>query len=78
MEFRQKITDYSLRYYKSVTIVMVVAALARRARPKSTDRVNDNLFWEMGANIFFGDYPNTFFGQFQNNTNIYAALRYSF
>jgi len=78
MEFKQKMSDYSLRYYRSVTIVMVGAALARRARPKSTDRVNDNLSWEMGANIFFGDYPNTFFGQFQNNTNIYTGLRYSF
>jgi len=27
MEFKQKITDYSLRHYKSVTIVMVVATL---------------------------------------------------
>ena len=33
---------------------------------------------EIGGNIFFGDYSNTFFGQFQNNTNVYAALRYSF
>jgi len=77
MEFRQKITD-SLRHYKPVTTAMVGAALARRARPKSTDRVNNNLSWEMGANIFFGGYPNTFSGQFQNNTNIYTGLRYSF
>jgi hypothetical protein len=77
MEFRQKITD-SLRHYKPVTTAMVVAALARRARPKSTDRVNDNPSWEMGANIFFGDYPNTFLGQFEDNTNIYTGLRYSF
>jgi hypothetical protein len=41
-------------------------------------KVNNNLSWEMGANIFFGDYPNTFSGQFQNNTNIYTGLRYSF
>ena len=33
---------------------------------------------EIGGNIFFGDYLNTFFGQFQNNTNMYAGLRYSF
>ena len=33
---------------------------------------------EIGGNIFFGDYPNTFFGQFQNNTNVYLGLRYSF
>ena len=41
-------------------------------------KVTDNLALEAGANIFFGDYPSTFFGQFQNNTNIYTALRYNF
>jgi hypothetical protein len=47
-------------------------------RPNINYKVNDNLAAEAGANIFFGDYPSTFFGQFQNNTNIYTALRYSF
>ena len=47
-------------------------------RPNINYKVNDNLAVEAGANILFGDYPNTFFGQFQNNTNIYTALRYSF
>ena len=47
-------------------------------RPNINYKVNDNLAIEAGANIFFGDYPSTFFGQFQNNTNIYTALRYSF
>ena len=41
-------------------------------------KLNDNLALEIGGNIFFGDYPNAFFGQFQNNTNVYAGLRYSF
>jgi len=47
-------------------------------RPNINYKVSDNLAIEAGANIFFGDYPSTFFGQFQNNTNIYTALRYSF
>ena len=55
-------------------------------RPNVNYKVSDNLAGEIGANIFFGDYPSTFFGQpairvagqFQNNTNIYTALRYSF
>ncbi len=47
-------------------------------RPNVNYKVTDNLAVEAGANIFFGDYPSTFFGQFQNNTNIYTALRYSF
>ncbi|MBN2138433.1 MAG: hypothetical protein JW720_11560 [Sedimentisphaerales bacterium] len=47
-------------------------------RPNIHYKVNDNLSWELGGNVFFGDYPNTFFGQFQNNTNIYTGWRYSF
>jgi len=47
-------------------------------RPNLNYKINDNLAWELGANLFFGDHPNTFFGQFQNNTNIYTGLHYSF
>ena len=46
--------------------------------PNINYKLNENLALEIGGNIFFGDYPNTFFGQFQNNTNMYAGLRYSF
>lgn len=47
-------------------------------RPNVNYKASDNLALEAGANVFFGDYPDTFFGQFQNDTNIYAAVRYSF
>ena len=47
-------------------------------RPNVNYKASDNVALEVGANIFFGDYPNTFFGQFENNSNIYAAVRYSF
>jgi hypothetical protein len=47
-------------------------------RPNLNYKASDNMALEVGANIFFGDYPNTFFGQFENNSNIYAAVRYSF
>lgn len=47
-------------------------------RPNVNYKVSDDLAVEFGANIFLGDYPSTFFGQFENNTNIYTALRYSF
>ncbi|MBL7214579.1 MAG: hypothetical protein ISS71_02740 [Phycisphaerae bacterium] len=47
-------------------------------RPNIHYKASDNLTLEAGANIFFGDYPNTFFAQFENNTNIYTAIRYSF
>jgi hypothetical protein len=47
-------------------------------RPNLNYKASDNVALEVGANIFFGDYPNTFFGQFENNSNIYAVVRYSF
>jgi len=47
-------------------------------RPNIHYKATDNLAVETGANIFFGDHASTFFAQFQNNTNIYVALRYSF
>ncbi len=47
-------------------------------RPNVNYKASDNLALEAGANVFFGDYPSTFFGQFQNDTNLYAAVRYSF
>jgi len=47
-------------------------------RPNINYKVNDNLAVEVGSNVFWGDYPHTFFGQFQNNTNVYVGLRYSF
>ncbi len=47
-------------------------------RPSINYKVDDNLAMEIGANIFFGDYPHTFFSQFQNNTNMYIGMRYSF
>jgi len=47
-------------------------------RPKISYKVTDA--WELtgGANIFVGNEPDTFFGQFENNTNVYASMRYSF
>jgi len=47
-------------------------------RPNINYKASDSMAVEVGSNIFFGDYPNTFFGQFQNNTNLYTGLRYSF
>ena len=47
-------------------------------RPNLRYKVTDNLAVEAGANVFFGDHKYTFFGQFQDNTNVYGAVRYSF
>ncbi len=47
-------------------------------RPNIRYKYNDKIVLEGGANIFLGEESHTFFGQFENNTNIYAAVRYSF
>ena len=47
-------------------------------RPNIRYRVTDNWIVECGANVFLGESKTTFFGQFEDNTNVYAAARYSF
>ncbi|UCG59725.1 MAG: hypothetical protein JSU70_09440 [Phycisphaerales bacterium] len=47
-------------------------------RPNINYKLDDHFTAELGVNVFLGQYPHTFFGQFQNNTNAYLALRYSF
>jgi len=47
-------------------------------RPKISYDYTDNIVLETGANIFTGKADHTFFGQFENGSNIYAAVRYSF
>ncbi len=47
-------------------------------RPIANYKASDNLSVEVGANFFCGDEPYTFFGQFEDNTNAYLAVRYSF
>jgi hypothetical protein len=47
-------------------------------RPKVTHDLTDNWRVEVGGNIFLGQEKHTFFGQFEDNTNAYAGVRYSF
>ena len=47
-------------------------------RPIANYKASDNLSFEVGSNVFFGDEDYTFFGQFEDNTNAYLAVRYSF
>jgi len=47
-------------------------------RPIANYKASDHLTVEVGSNIFFGDEAHTFFGQFEDNTNAYLAVRYSF
>lgn len=47
-------------------------------RPKVHYKVTDQWAMEAGANIFAGKDDYTFFGQFQDNTNAYAGVRWSF
>ncbi len=47
-------------------------------RPKISYKYSDNITVTLGANVFFGVESSTFFGQFEENTNIYARIRYFF
>ncbi|MGR9108563.1 MAG: hypothetical protein ACU843_16715 [Gammaproteobacteria bacterium] len=47
-------------------------------RPNIHYQIDDHWSSEIGANIFTGRHRNTFFGQFQENSNIYVAMRFGF
>ncbi len=47
-------------------------------RPLVNYKASDQLMYEVGSNVFFGDEEHTFFNQFHNNTNLYFGVRYSF
>ncbi len=47
-------------------------------RPIVHYKYTDDITIDIGANIFLGKDRHTFFSQFENNTNIYTSLRYSF
>lgn len=47
-------------------------------RPQVRYKLTDALLLTCGGNLFGGDEPHTFFGQLEDNTNIYAGVRYSF
>ncbi|MEW6488655.1 MAG: hypothetical protein AB1578_12185 [Thermodesulfobacteriota bacterium] len=47
-------------------------------RPKAAYKLSDEILLTLGANVFLGSHDDTFFGQFEDNTNVYARVRYSF
>jgi hypothetical protein len=47
-------------------------------RPKASYKITDRWLIEGGANIFVGENDYTFYNQFEDNTNVYAGVRYSF
>ena len=47
-------------------------------RPQLNYKITDNWALDVGANIFAGSEDYTFFGQFEDATNAYVGLRYSF
>jgi len=47
-------------------------------RPVADYKINDNWSAVVGGNVFLGSSERTFFGQFEDNTNVYAGVRYSF
>ncbi len=47
-------------------------------RPSAKYRFNDEVSLTVGGNLFGGDQPHTFFGQFEDASNLYARLRWSY
>lgn len=47
-------------------------------RPNINYKIDDHWTVEAGGNLFIGEEDYTFFGQFEKNSNVYAALRFSF
>lgn len=47
-------------------------------RPNAQYKINDHWMVEGGANVFLGESEASFFGQFEDNSNVYAAARFSF
>jgi len=47
-------------------------------RPSIHYKITDRWSADVGANIFIGKGDHTFFGQFQNDTNVYLGIRWSF
>lgn len=47
-------------------------------RPTLKYKMTDALSLYLGANIFVGEESHTFFGQFEDNSNLYLGVRYSF
>ena len=47
-------------------------------KPRIKYKWTDDITVETGANIFTGKEIYTFFGQFEDNTNVYTAIRFSF
>jgi hypothetical protein len=41
-------------------------------------KISDAIKWSFGGSIIAGEYDHTMFGQFQNNSNIFTRVRYSF
>ncbi len=47
-------------------------------RPQVTWRMNDTWQLAAGGNLFGGRHPNTFFAQFEDDSNVYARLRFNY
>jgi hypothetical protein len=83
-EYRQLLTVRLTRLAMNQNLTMSLFAFYSPSdkdvylRPKLNYKVDDNWTVEAGLNLFKGDDQHTFFGQFEDNSNIYTAIRYSF
>lgn len=82
--FRHLITMQITQLLLNQTLTLVLSSYFSPSdqdaylKPSIAYKCTDNLTLETGANLFFGKQEHTFFSQFEDNSNIYTAVRYSF
>lgn len=80
MVFTQRLTLRRMKDNLTLSLFTYVSPTDRDgyARPSITYKLNDDWQLSTGGNIFWGKQQHTFFGQFEDGSNLYASVRYSF
>jgi hypothetical protein len=75
-----RITEFQRHQTIRVGALLMVSPTDRDlyANPSIRYNVTDELWLELGANIFWGADPHTFFGQFQKNSGVFLVARRGF
>lgn len=75
-----RVTQFQRHQTLRIGMLLMVSPTDRDlyANPSIRYNVTDELWLELGSNMFWGDYPHTFFGQFQKNSGVFLVARYGF
>ena len=75
-----RVTQFQRHQTLRIGMLLMVSPTDRDlyANPSIRYNVTDELWVELGSNIFWGESPHTFFGQFQKNSGVFLVARYGF